>query len=179
MAEHKNYALLLWGLSGIGFVFSIMWAFNLGDIFENLLYLLIVALLSGPVVGILFLYIFSITINLISKELFKGKGGARNTQGIVAYSCIPIVLTLVTVLPVELIVFGIYMFSNNPSPMIIKPVPYVIIISLDIAALLWSIILLAIGLKITNNFSLLKSVSSILITLVVFLALTFSIFYHK
>ncbi len=168
VAEHKNYTLFLWGLCGIVFSFTAMWVFNLGDQFESLVYLLAVAASVGPLCGIIVLYLFSISIHFIATAIFRGSAGAKNTVAIVAYSCIPIVMTLASVLPVKLIVFGIFMFSDNPSPMVISPAPYVILILLDAFALLWSLALLTIGIRVINRFSVSRSIGSVLTTLMFF-----------
>ena len=51
-AEHKNYALFLYTLSGIAVTFAGFWHFKLGNRFENILLIIFPAILIGLLIGI-------------------------------------------------------------------------------------------------------------------------------
>jgi hypothetical protein len=157
MAEHKNYALLLYTLCGISASFAGFWNFKLGNRFENLLFLIFWGLLIGTLIGVLMYPIFSAFHWMLSKT-FGGKGSFRTSMGLTSYALIPIVLALIFVAPVEFMTFGMYLFTSNPNPMAIKPALYIILNGFNIAAILWTSILLIIGTIVGNQISLRKSV---------------------
>ncbi|MGD0038453.1 MAG: Yip1 family protein [Bacteroidota bacterium] len=156
-AEHKNYALFLYTLSGIAITFTGLWYFRLGDRFDNILVLIFLAILIGIPFGIVLCPLVSSLHWGLSKILDK-KASFRNSLGITSYSLIPIIITLVFVLPIELLTFGMYFFTFNPPPITIKPMLYMLLIGLDIALAVWAWILLIIGTKVGNQISLWKSI---------------------
>jgi len=156
LARYKNYVYFLSSLFGISLVYTVMWYRNLGKVFDDLFILLIGGLIVGPVVGILFVLLCSIVLSAFAR-LLGGKATRRNTFAVVAYSTVPIVFSLGFILPVEIAVFGLSFFDNNPSPLVLKPVEYVILIGLDIMATVWSWLLLVEGIVVANGFTRVKS----------------------
>jgi hypothetical protein len=164
MARNKNYVYFLSALFGISIVYTVMWYRNLGKSFHDLFILLLGGLLAGPVVGILSALLLSVVLSVFAR-LLGGKATVRNTLAVVAYSTVPIVFSLVFVLPVEVGVFGLSFFDNNPSPLVLKPVEYVILIGLDILATMWSWFLLIEGIVVANGFTRIKSALAGLVVL--------------
>ncbi|RPI04482.1 MAG: YIP1 family protein [Ignavibacteriae bacterium] len=157
-SEHKNYAVFLYTLSGIALSFAGLWHFKLGDRFENILLIIFLAILIGIPMGLVLSPIASSLHWMISKIL-GCKTSFRNSLGITSYSLTPVVLSLFFVLPVELLTFGMYLFTFNPPPITVKPMPYVILIGFDGLLTLWSWVLLIIGTKVGNQTSWWKSVT--------------------
>ena len=58
------------------------------------------------------------------------------------YSFVPLIISLVFIFPVELVVLGGDIFSNNPNPFQIKPTISYSLLGFEIIAFLWSIFLL-------------------------------------
>jgi len=164
MARSKNYVYFLSALFGIALVYTVMWYRNFGKVFKDLFYLLLAGFLAGPFAGILFLLICSLVLTAFARIL-RGKASVRNTMAVLAYSTVPIVLSLIFILPVEVAVFGLSFFDNNPSPLVLKPVEYIIVIGLDILATIWSWILLIEGIVVANGFTRLRSALAGLIVL--------------
>ena len=156
-AEHKNYALFLYTLSGIALTFTGFWYFKLGERFENILFIVILGTLIGIPFGIALCPIAS-SLHWGLSKIFDNKASFRNSLGITSYSLTPIVISLLFVLPIELLTFGMYFFTFNPPPITIKPVLYMLLIGFDIALALWSWILLIIGTNVGNQISLWKSI---------------------
>ena len=156
LARYKNYVYFLSALFGISLVYTVMWYRNLGKVYDDLFVLLVGGLIAGPVVGILCVLLCSIVLSIFTR-LLKGKATVRNTFAVVAYSTVPIVLSLVFIFPVEVAVFGQSFFDNNPSPLVLKPVEYIILIGLDFVATVWSWILLVEGIVVANSFTRAKS----------------------
>lgn len=164
LAEHKNYVLFLFTLFGISLSFTGFWLLRLGRYFENLLDLIGSAVGAGVVLGLAVAVLLTFAYHGIAK-LLGGKSGFRSSLGLLAYSLTPIALTLFIILPIELLTFGMYMFTGNPHPYSIKPVSYVIMIGFDFAVALWSVILAVLGTRIGHQMSTGKSIIVVLGTI--------------
>jgi len=90
-------------------------------------------------------------------RMLGGSPSLRNMIAVVAYAGMPVVLALVFVVPVEIAVFGRYFFDNNPPPLVISPVIYVVLIGLHGAAWFWSWLLLVEGTVVAGTLGRLKS----------------------
>jgi hypothetical protein len=173
LSEQKNYVFLIFAFIGIGLMFTTYWHYGAGDHYNNLLYLLIQGLAFGPFVGVIVFYVYSYLSFLITKHIFKTETNIRNLRATIAYSLIPALFATIFILPTELIVFGLYFFTSNPSPLIYKPEAYYVLVSLDILSLIYSIFLFYIGIKVSNNIGKAKSFLITVILLIVFACLVF------
>jgi hypothetical protein len=161
-AEHKNYSLFLYTLSGISIAFASFWQFKMGDRFENVFPLILWAILIGVPIGIV-LCPFISSLHWILSKIIGGKTGFRASLGITSYSLTPLVISLLFVLPIELLTFGMYIFTFNPHPMTIKPISYFVLIGFDLALAAWAVILMIIGTQVGNQVSLWKSILIVVI----------------
>ncbi len=167
LSEQKNYIHFLAAVGGIGFAFTWLWCVRGGWLFENNLQLLILAgILAGPVLGIILLYVGSFFFFLCAR-LMKGNGRFRDAKAVLAYAMIPMMFVTVFILPLELGFFGMSFFTANPSPMILKPVAYIILIGLDGLSVLWSFFLLVIGTRVLFSKGRIPSMVLSLFTLAV------------
>jgi hypothetical protein len=172
LAEHKNYSLLLFALFGIGLSYTGFWYFHLGSRFESLLDLLTKATAIGVVLGLVCAMLFAFLFDLVVRIL-GGKSALRNSLGILAYATIPISLTIVLILPIELLSFGMYLFTSNPNPYLIKPGLYVALIFFDSVMSLWAFGLAVIGASVSKQLSLAKSFVAALVATVLSLGILF------
>ncbi len=152
IARHKNYTLFLTALFGIAFAVTVLWFGNYGRILGGLGGVLLVALLAGPVLGIVSVVLMSFVLRVISKIL-GGHSSMKATMAVIAYATVPIVWSLVFIFPVELAVFGGYFFDSNPPPFVINPVAYLLLLTLDSIAVFWSWILLVYALRVAHRLS--------------------------
>ena len=166
LAEHKNYSVLLFALFGICLSFTSFWYLRLGNRFESLLDLILWALGIGVLSGIVLALVLTVAYHMGAKA-FGGKTSIRSSLGLLSYSLIPVVATLFFVLPIELLTFGMYLFTWNPHPYTIKPFSYVALVGFDVAVSLWSIVLAVIATSEGHQISAVKSVLVILGTIVV------------
>jgi hypothetical protein len=157
LAEHKNYAVFLYTLSGIAITFTEFWYFKLGGRFENILLVIFLAIMIGIPFGIALCPIVSLLHWGLSR-IVGSKTSFRTSLGITSYSLAPIIISLLFVLPIELLTFGMYFFTSNPPPITIKPILYLVLLGLDIILALWTWILLIIGTRVGNQISLWKSI---------------------
>lgn len=174
LAEHKNYVLVLFGLFGISLSYTAFWYFKIGERFDTLLDVIIWALLAGIPLGLILFPLLTLLYWSVMR-VFGVNGSFRNSYSVLAYSFVPVVLTLPLVLPVELLTFGMYLFTSNPSPMVIKPSSFVILAGFDGAMALWTLLLTVIGTVIIHRVSIPRAIGvigSVLLILatVVFLA---------
>jgi hypothetical protein len=163
LAVHKNYVIFLSSFYGIGLAFFLLWILNLGEVFNNLLYLLFTAILIGPALGIIHVFLASL-IGVLVGRLLRTRMQFSNVLGIVAYATVPLNLSIVFVLPIELMTFGLFMFAQNPSPFVIKPTAYVIFMILDGLAILWSLDLFVVGIRTISNLRFLRAALSVAIS---------------
>jgi hypothetical protein len=156
-ADHKNYAVFLYTLSGIALTFTGFWYFRLGDRFENILVLMVMAILIGIPLGLVLCPLVS-SLHWGLSNVMGTKTSFRTSLGITSYSLIPIIISVVFVLPIELMTFGMYFFTFNPPPMTIKPMLYILLIGLDYGLAAWAWVLLVIGTNVGNQISIWKSI---------------------
>ena len=158
LSQHKNYLILLSSLLGMSIVYGVIWFERLGNSFANVLTLIGAGLLIGPIVGIIFVLALGFFSMRTTKAL-GGKTSLKNMSAVVAYSTVPIILSLVLVFPVEIAIFGLDFFGDNPPPMVIKPVVYVMLLAMDFLAVGWSLLLLVNGTAVATGFTKLRSLS--------------------
>ncbi len=164
IAEHKNYVLFLFSLFGVSLSFTGFWYFRLGTKFTNLIDLVPAAVGIGIVLGLAAAIVIPI-VHFAAAKLIGGSSGLRGSFGILGYSLTPVVFSLFVVLPIELLTFGMFLFTSNPHPYTMKPVSYVLLLGFDTVIGLWSIFLSVVGTKVAHQLSWLKASVVILITL--------------
>lgn len=151
LARHKNYALLLSSLFGICLTFEFAWYKNVADRFPSLLTIVTAAIVAGPIIGIAFVWGFSLLITRLAR-IVEGKGTRRNCFAAVAYATFPMTFVLVFVIPIQIAVFGIDFFGSNPPPMVVKPLEYVLLLGIKSFAALWTVVLLVYGIMAVHAF---------------------------
>ncbi len=163
IAEHKNFVLFLSLFLGIGSVFALMWVHASGNSFDNLFSLLLFGLFIGCVVGIPLFYLVSGLYHGLAK-LAGGKASWKDTYGVIGWSLVPLMLSVVFVLPLELGTLGLLFFSKNPSAYEVKPVVTIVLAGLDGLMVIWSILLASVGISMAHRFHFAKGM---IITLIV------------
>jgi|WetSurMetagenome_2_1015567.scaffolds.fasta_scaffold272603_1 hypothetical protein len=146
LAKSKNYVILLSAALGVAIVYLYFWYWQVAVHIPSLVTLLGIGLLVGPPLGNVFVALCGAVIGFI----LRARGinlTSRNTRAVLAYACVPLVASLLVVMPLEIAIFGSYFFDNNPPPMVINPVAYIGLVGLDALAGVWSVILLMLGLR--------------------------------
>jgi len=139
-AEHKN------------FVFFIL-------IFVTLKYLINIRFIAMVSVGdfqlsvglqLSYLLVLGITLGffLLFSYLYNAIGGQnkiylrfKDTFAILVYSQIPLVFALIILFTLELVILGDYLFSLNPSPLIVKGLIAYLFLALEFGTVIWSFFL--------------------------------------
>jgi hypothetical protein len=152
---------LVWAaLFGFGRALDQAASSSQGDVLPAEL-IFMIALISGPLGGIAVLYVVSVYFRWIS-GWFGGKASHEAVRSVFAWSLLPSAVTLACTVPF-LIYFGQNWFIN-PQP-ISTPLAWSLIMLLSgIGAImtLWTLILIVIGLAEVNQFSIWKSLLSLL-----------------
>jgi hypothetical protein len=163
LAVHKNYVIFLSSFYGIGLAFFLLRILNLGEVFNNLLYLLFTAILIGPALGIIHVFLASL-IGVLVGGLMRARMRFSNVLGVAAYATVPVNLSIVFVLPIELMTFGLFMFAQNPSPFVIKSTAYIIFMILDGSAVVWSLGLFVMGIRTLSNMRFLRAALTVAVS---------------
>ncbi len=164
LAEQKNYIFLLTMFGGIAAAFAMLWGIHIGDRLENVFYIMAIGILSGCVVGFPLLFVMTYAVHWLL-SIVHGKGTIRNTLAILSWSFVPIMLSVVFILPLELATLGSIFFSTNPHPFDVKPEVYSVLIGLDGMAVVWSILLATLGVRMEQRTTFSRAMLSIVIVL--------------
>jgi hypothetical protein len=146
IASHKNYVFFLSALLGIGEAFMLLWLFRIGNSNLHFLEILAIGFLAGPPLGIATVLVMASSQKLLT-SIFGLRARFFQAMGIISYAAIPIVASVILILPIKLLTFGKYFFSSNPTPMLIKPASYVLLLSLDAVFIVYSITLYVAGIR--------------------------------
>jgi hypothetical protein len=150
LAQQKNYVFPIQMMFGFAYVTFIFWVVNIGLVIENLQSILFLILVIGPITGLMIL----ITLSLVTFFFFRVQKvhvKYRDINAVLSYSVFPIILSIVFIFPVEVAIFGMYLFTNEPSPFSINPMVYTLVIGLDFVFIIWSLGILFIGLRVISG----------------------------
>ena len=170
-SEHKNFVVFIIIISTIKLMVD---SFFLNMITENIVFLqhsFIMDYLLVLTEFVIFLVLFTLVVWYINK-LISIETRIRDVFAIITYSFIPSIFALVSLFLVEIILFGSFLFSVNPSPLIIKPMLAYTLLVLEILVILWSAFLLALGFYTQTKLKLYS-----IILLVIFFSLLLLILY--
>jgi hypothetical protein len=151
VAEHKNFVLFLSLFLGVGALFTLMWVSKSGNSFDNLFLLLLFGTFIGLLCAIPLFFLLSGVI-YSGAIIAKGTASFKETYGIVGWSLVPVMLSVVCVLPLELSSVGLDFLSENPSGLEVKPVVTGVLLGLDGFFALWTILLAARGISMAHRF---------------------------
>jgi hypothetical protein len=163
-AEHKNFVYLVLFLVGIKL--SINSAILYPYIAPNLNFLsqAIVIFILSIILLLLFNFIISYLLKALSN--FVGvKTRPKDNFSIIVYSFLPMVYAIIFLFPVELVLFGGYLFSRDPSPFLLKPIPSYMLLGMEVFILLWCILLTFIALKLTTKLNAFSIIIAVIINI--------------
>jgi hypothetical protein len=150
ISYHKNYALLLSAVAGFAFSFLALWMVKAGRQEGQLLPLLAVGIFFGPPLGIAIVLFHTILVKAAS-AITGTFISFRNVLAVCAYSLIPVIITAICILPIELLTFGVFLFDVSPSPYFLHPVSFVVLSGLDILCGVWTLVLYFKGLHVLTD----------------------------
>ena len=128
------------------------------------------------ILGILVVYLilFSFCVTYINK-LLQITTRFRDNFAVLTYSLLPNVFGIIFLFIIELVVFGEYLFSINPTPFVIKGITAFIFAGAEISLIGWSVLLSFKAFKVqTDNF-----LYSIIYSFVFYFCLAVILFYSS
>lgn len=148
IARHKNFLLFFSALFGISLMYLIFEILKIYDHWDKPILILVAGALSGIPLGFLTLVFLSL-LTLITGKIFKLiKINFKQIYTTITFSTTPFIYILFFLFPVKLITYGIHIFSINPSPMVINPTVYWIILILTGVFLIYFLFLMIISMNI-------------------------------
>jgi hypothetical protein len=151
-SEHKNFVILINILFAVkAFIFARLLSLLYSGS-NSLRINLGLGLLITLGAGIIVIFLYSLLVTFINKSAGL-KTRIRDNHAVFSYSLIPHSFALLILFPIEIIIFGGYFFSNNPSPFILKPTIAYALLSFEGLLILWGISLSVAGVyAISKNF---------------------------
>lgn len=164
-AEHKNYIFFIWIFVAAKLLVNTRFAASLsiGEFNTTtslyLIYLLTLAIVAGYIV------IFSVCTNILNKFL-KFDTRFRDTIALITYSLLPNIAGIVFIFILELVVFGGFLFSINPTPFEIKGLIAYFFAGAEFLLVVWSVFLTFSAFKTQTNSRIYGTITTIVFYLV-------------
>ena len=170
-SEHKNFLVFL-------ILFSVL-KFEIDSVFISLFFNKEIISLSNFAAGYIGLLLvlsavflfFSYLVNILNGKL-SYQTRVKDNFTIYFYSFLPHIFALIILFPLELVMFGEYLFSTNPSPFALKEFIAYTLLILELLIIIWSLFL-----TIAANYAQTKNVLYSVIISVIFQSLLFFILY--
>jgi len=170
-SEHKNFILFILFFVSIKYLINARFIsmLSVGE-FQSTIGLQLSYLI---VLGITLIYfiIFSLLHKLSSKRN-EVNIRFKDTLALIIYSQIPFLFGLIILFPLELVIFGDYLFSLNPTPFIIKGTIAYLFLVIEIGLVIWSIFLVFKAFR-TQSQNLFFSLTSASVFVVLFWTLIY------
>lgn len=147
-SEQKNYTHLLFALVGPLLFASVLFASRIGDTTMPFGLALFGVVVGGPLAGLLLLPVAALWLRLLLRLLHGIRLRYRDAASVLAWSLTPMMWASVILLPLMLGVFGILLFSTNPPPWDVLPLPFWALGVLSALSVPWSMILLPLGFRV-------------------------------
>lgn len=173
-SEHKNFLILILFLTILKYwvdsVFVSVYFFNDSNPGDNFFQ----GILITSVLAIAILMGITLMIKVVLRN--KVKTRFKDLFSIITYSQIPYFFAALILFPLELIIFGEYLFSNNPSPFLTKETVAYLMLILEVLIIMWGSLLTILALySQTGNrkFSIFFGIIvSILLLFIIFISST-------
>jgi len=120
-----------------------------------------------------FLILYSYCITFVN-ELLNIKTRFRDNFSVLVYSLIPNVFGIVFLFVIELVVFGEYLFSINPSPFVVKEFVAYLLAGAELSLIIWSVFLSYIAFRVQTNSMLLSIINTLVFNIFIAALLFFS-----
>ena len=149
-AEHKNFIFVILFLLSIRFLIDARFIslISIGEFQSE--GSLIVSLLLVLAAATIFLILFSWLLELVWKSL-QIETRIKDNFSILIYALLPNIFALIFLFPLEVEVFGQYLFSVNPTPFVIKGTIAYLFAGAEIAIKVWIIFLIYKAFKVQTE----------------------------
>ncbi len=173
-AEHKNFTIIFLFLIilklfllKLSFVYIFNETSNFADNFLiNFSTFILITAVS--------LTIISFSLVHISKYL-KWETRFMDNFALLVFSFSPLLISLLVFTPVEYALFGSYWFTSNPLPILVKPIPAIMLYSLEMVMVVWSIIIYSNAIFAQSNSRIFSFIAGIAAYIIIFGSLIYLI----
>ena len=171
-AEHKNFIVFIILLVSIKYLIDTRFVSMISlESFKTTIELYYSYLILLGVIIIFFL-IYSLVFVKVG-TLIDLSLRYKDSFSLIIYSQIPYLFALIILFTLELIIFGDYLFSINPSPFVIKSTLAYIFVGLEVAVILWSGFLLVKAFIVQTQHRLFSFISVLIFFVLFFLIIYF------
>jgi hypothetical protein len=173
-SEHKNYITFLLIFIAIKLLINTRFIslISLGTFNPStslyLSYLIVLGIL------LVYLILFSICFTLINRSL-QISTRLWDNFALLTYSLLPNVFGIIFLFIIELVVFGEYLFSINPTPFVIKGIIAYIFAGAELLLIIWSVLLSFKAFKVQTH----SMLYSIIYTFVFYFCLSVILFFSS
>lgn len=157
LAKHKNYIFFISILIGISYTFKILEMIKIYDFINKPLFIFIGGLTLGIPIGFILLLTLTYLTTLLSKIFKLTRVKFKQIYSTFAFAGAPIIYILIFVFPIKIMVFGIHVFSENPSALIINSSVYWITEALTYIFILYFLILFTISISVLFELKIIKT----------------------
>lgn len=169
--ERKRLPIVLISIL-VGIVISFTYAIfeSFGDT-RSFSYIIPFSIIFGSIIGLIGIYIFGGVLNLTS-EWFGARADNMETRAVIAWSCVPYMISGLIVLILGILIYGIDLFTSQMTSISSTSfllIIYFIIFLVYIGGAIWSLILLLKLLSEVNGYSIGKAFMSLLLGIVLFI----------
>ena len=151
LAHHKNLSLIVSSLAGPAIISCIYWLIKAGNHVDSFINLFVAGVVIGLPLGVVSNLFISLLL-FIWMRITRKKIKLWNAFAVVGYAMIPLILASVVFFPLELMSFGQHFFGTNPSPYLLKPFIYILLLALNGLCIGWTLILLFHGLQVLGDY---------------------------
>ncbi len=172
IAEHKNFIFFVLIFVSIKFLINARFIsmISLGE-FQSTVELFYSYLIVFGITLIYFL-LFSLCQKIIGK-INDIDIRLKDSFSVIIYAQLPFLFGLFILFPLELVIFGDYMFSLNPPPFVIKGIISYLFLSIEVALLVWNAFLVYKAFKSQSNHSSFSLVSSFIFVVMFWILIYF------
>lgn len=164
-SDHKNFTALILLLASGKFAVDLIFFSVIKSGSSSINF--VPGYISVAVVLSLLFFIFSLLLLYLGK-IYGVQTRLLDNFAILVYSLMPYIFAFIILFPVEVIIFGGYLFSANPSPFVIKPLIAYIMLVLELLIILWGIFLTASAVYTQFRNLFISIACSVIITAAVF-----------
>jgi len=172
-SEHKNFIYLILFFASLKFYVDTnlisVWTSKIHQSHGNI-FIEIAAIL---LISIILIFILSI-INSFIENSTGLSNRIKDNFAIIIYSLTPHAFAAIILFPFELILFGEYLFSTNPSPFAVKETIAYAMFVFECLVILWSIILLIVGNFVITKNLFYSIVAAFIVNVIIFYSLYLS-----
>lgn len=127
-------------------------------------------LIGGVTIGLIFIMSFIIKL-LTAKQL---NTRIKDVFSLITYSLLPHFFAAFILFTIELIIFGSFLFSNNPSPFLLKENAAILLSVFEGLIILWGILLSIFAFYALSKSKIFSIITGIVVNLIIFAGIYYS-----